>query len=145
MSGWLGYSPNKHLSKTTPVPELFPMILLQLEKAEKAIMRFGWERYNYKRRLHQSYQKNALLSGKDFIETDYIFPKKNFSEFCFIPTLPYFKSEIDLQRKARRVKKKQYRNRVILKELVSKEKSEITSAKLMFVFEDEKNIDYRYD
>lgn len=53
----------------------------QLTKAEKAIQRFAWERYNWKRKLHQANAKIAKLQGKGFIPTDLILPKRKQSDF----------------------------------------------------------------
>lgn len=124
---WIGYSPNNNLSKTQSAEELLPHLLVQLEKAEKAIMRFAWERYNYKRRLHKSYKKNATLVGKEFIDTDYILPKKPFEEFQFILSLPVF---IKPEPKPKKVKIKPEPKPSVIE---------------FYKFEDEQNIDWRYD
>ena len=127
MKHWMGYTPNNKLSKTSSADQLLPDLLVQLEKAEKAIMRFGWERYNYKRRLHQSYRKNAILQGKEFIDTDLILPKTSFQEFEFILSLPAF---IKPEPKPKKIKIKPEPKLLIIED---------------YKFEDEKNIDWRYD
>ena len=127
---WFGYTPNNKLSKTQSAEELLPHLLVQLEKAEKAIMRFAWERYNYSRRLHQSYRKNALLRKKDFMmETDCIFPKKSAKEFQFILSLPAF---VKPEPKPKKIK-------------IKPEPKPLATEFKDFKFEDEKNIDWRYD
>ena len=127
---WFGYTPNNKLAKTQSAEELLPHLLFQLEKAEKAIMRFASERYNYKRRLHQSYQKNALLRKKDFMmETDCILPKKSAKEFQFILSFPAF---VKPEPKTKKIK-------------IKPETKTLETEFKDFKFEDEKNIDWRYD
>ena len=128
---YFGYTPNNKLLKTSSAEELLPNLLVQLEKAEKAIMRFAWERYNYKRRLHAAYRKNALILGKDFfVETDYILPKKSLQEFEFILSMPAF---IKPEPKPKKVKVKPE----------PKPKFEINDEN--YYFEDEENIEWRYN
>lgn len=55
----------------------------QLNKAEKAIQRFAWERYNWKRKVHKLNAKIAKLEGRDFLPTDLVLPKKKQSDFLF--------------------------------------------------------------